>query len=262
MSIEKRIGMELEFSARGDYGYSNPKAVTERLQRYLERYRVRPNVQTSWPPNNQWYIKDEHCGVELVSPILHYTDMDMVRKILRAVRSLRPHISPRNMGLHIHIDRAASIYKRAGATLWWYAFEPLLFRLVDSGRQANDWCRRITPYLSDFEDPDNFVYAMWDRNAFCFSDGYPTYEIRLHEATTRYQDVRSWVALLIALIQEGEYMGEMDYEKAAHAAKTIHRSNLDNNRSMLPELRRILHRQLSISTAEMVWRNVLNRLER
>lgn len=262
--MNKRFGLEIEF---GNESYNASVGdMRDYLQNYLaNRYVKYPCFSNNQYQSNAWCLRQEHCGYELVTPPLKYADMDMVRKSVAAIDSIATlRIRPREMGMHVHVTRTRvqnPEMRMAGATLLWYAFEPLILRLVHELRQCNHWCRALSD-VADFAPELEVVReAEQRRAAFAISQRHNTYEIRLHQATTNYRDIRAWVCLVMALIKEGETLGRRGMQHIWSVVRPIHNSTNRNAFSTLPLLRRILHHQLALSTAEMTWRNITNRLE-
>lgn len=262
--MNKRFGLEIEF---GDERYAASVGdMREYLQNYLaNRYVKYPRFSNNQYQTNAWCLRQEHCGYELVTPPLTYTDMDSIRKIVTAIGSNDTvRIRPREMGMHVHITRTRAqnpTMRMAGAVLLWYAFEPLILRLVHELRQDNHWCRALSDFVEFAPELDVVTAVEQQRAAFSISQRHETYEVRLHQSTINYQDIRAWVCLVLAMVKEGEMLGRRGMRYVWEVVRPIHNSTDRNAFSTLPLLRRILHHQLALSTAEMTWRNITNRLE-
>jgi hypothetical protein len=94
----------------------------------------------------KWLLKGEHCGSELVSPILTgWRGIREVKRQLELIWSAYDEIGFWECGLHIHVDLARNynlgMLKRLLVLL--YRFEPLILEMMPPTRKENEYAQPL-----------------------------------------------------------------------------------------------------------------------
>ena len=84
-----------------------------------------------------------HLRAEVVSPVLEYSDIPDLQRLVRAVRELAGAKSNRRCGVHVHIDASAfDGRKLANLAKTFYKYEELIIRALGvSGHRLRRYCR-------------------------------------------------------------------------------------------------------------------------
>lgn len=128
--IKPQFGIELESNL------VMPSKYNSDLEPSFDKNLVRPN----------WGLKSEHCGSELVSPILTgWRGIHEVKRQLEAIWSAHDEITFWECGLHVHVDLrqrySLGMLKRLLVLL--YRFEPLILEMMPPQRKNNEFAQAM-----------------------------------------------------------------------------------------------------------------------
>ncbi len=200
------------------------------------------------PDWRKWTIMTDgslSCGCETVSPVCTLADMDMVQKVVRALRAAGARAAA-TCGLHVHVG-AKDMTCRTAANLakMWYMNENFMVkgcgtraeRLYHYTRQTAKpftdelakfgadvtWEKFAKAYykgVSGFRGPshhycDARYYTLNFHNILGYAKGYewakPTVEFRLFEATTHAGEVRANILAAMAIVAKAETANRIQY---------------------------------------------------
>lgn len=104
----------------------------------------------------------------------------------------------RSCGFHVHIDMNKSNQKqRDNIQKWWTYFEPAFYLLVPSWRRNSYWCRPLRVQNGQWPARDSAL------NPHAFSN-HGTFEVRLHQGTTKKSNIKHWTHLLLLFFERFE----------------------------------------------------------
>jgi len=163
------------------------------------------------PDDCIWYEKDEHCGVEYVSPLLQGD------KGLEIIRDFYCDSEPDfndACGLHVHVDvrdftdeQLIDLVKALKTT------KHTWLNYVDSSRWNNEYCDGDIPPVYDYDSWNTYFnregfrrYAWCNLNAIHI---HGSVEFRCHEATEDYEKVIKWVAMIVNFVSEVKEMSNV-----------------------------------------------------
>lgn len=161
-----------------------------------------------------WAVKDEHCGSEIVSPILKgYKGLMSIRRQLKALYAAIEDdgseiVEFDDCGLHVHVDiqnYTVGDIKRLLAMA--SKFDGVLFALMPARRRDNDYCRHIhytddeidsCRTLRDFHELQG-QEKYYGTNIMAFHR-YGTVEFRYAAGTFDWRVIYSLVSLYLRLV--------------------------------------------------------------
>lgn len=161
-----------------------------------------------------WNVKDEHCGSEIVSPILRgYTGLMAIRTQLgllheTLVDSGDNIVGFEDCGLHVHVDIQNFVVgdlKRLLALA--SKFDDVIFSLMPERRRENDYCDHLN-YTDDEIDSCNTLREFqalqgnekyFGTNIMSFQK-YGTVEFRYAAATFDWRIIYSLVSLYLRMV--------------------------------------------------------------
>lgn len=105
------------------------------------------------PRSGQWKVEsdssiiDPHGGAELVTPVLHWEDMELLQTVVRALREAGARSNPTHQcGVHVHVGgdghTAQSLTNLANLMA---AHEQLLISALAVSAQRISWCKPVDP---------------------------------------------------------------------------------------------------------------------
>ncbi|CAM2066732.1 Amidoligase family protein [Sulfidibacter corallicola] len=178
----------------------------------------------TWKIVNDSSINATHGQkIEIVSPILTYTDIPQLQEVVRAVRRLGCKVND-TTGIHIHVDKTIFTAKTlTNFVKIFYKQEALLFEAlqVQPQRELN-YCKSTTDYLIDrlnqvkpktLQELSDIWYEQYPnqrRNTKYHSSRYralnvhaaltgPTIECRIFNSTLHAGKVKAYVQLVLAM---------------------------------------------------------------
>ncbi len=103
------------------------------------------NVDETVTFEKGWWVKDEHCGSEIISPpLVGYKGLMSLRNQLRNLWKGRKSISFQDCGLHIHVDiQHFNMGDIKRLMLLANRFDQTIFCMMESTRWRNSYSRRI-----------------------------------------------------------------------------------------------------------------------
>lgn len=168
------IGIELEFN---DHRNVDAEDIHEMLsQKGLGKY---TNL-----------TRDGSCGHEL-RVLLQEKDYEGPLKLIMDSLKEMGFSCNASCGTHVHLDMRNRDAERAYHNF--VHVQDVMFKLVNKNRRTNSYCKKNV--LTTFErarQQDRFVYA----NASAY-DRHKTIEIRLHHGTLDFDEMNTWIKLLL-----------------------------------------------------------------
>ena len=130
-------------------------------------------------------------ATELVTPILHYNDIETLQEIIRALRKAGAETDS-SCGIHIHVDGANhSPHSLKRLVNFMIARQDLIFESLEVGSRSNRWCKPLNKNLltamkNDRDLNDRSLEMIWYSDA---NDGYCGGVNHTHYNETRYHNV-------------------------------------------------------------------------
>ena len=157
-----------------------------------------------------WTAHGEHCGSEIVSPILHgYVGLMSVRRQLRNLWKWKDKIGFRHCGLHVHIDiQDFNLGQAKRLVLIASRFDETIFCLMHGCRWKNTYTRRcnykeksIKTIYSLYQlqelQADGDRYAGLNLHAF---SKHGTVEFRYAMGSADWQKIYSLISLYLRMV--------------------------------------------------------------
>lgn len=163
----------------------------------------------------------DYSGCEFVSPVLQGDEgFEELRKMCKILSYQCAGID-NSCGLHIHID--LSDFNEVELSRLFYfiqKLEPISRKFVAKNRTRNSFCDTSLAGL-DFKTKykNGFFQGLERYSAYNFSsyNHHKTLEIRLHQGTIDYDDIRNWISLHLAIV---DYVKRRE-SSTDHTEKTI-----------------------------------------
>ncbi len=161
-----------------------------------------------------WDVKDEHCGSEMISPILYgYKGLLAIRRQLKAICATLSDegddvVEFDDCGLHVHVDiqnYTVGDIKRLLAMA--SKFDEVIFGLMPARRRENNYCRHVhytddeidsCRTLRDFQNLQGSE-KYYGTNIMSFQR-YGTVEFRYAAATFDWRIIYSLVSFYLRLV--------------------------------------------------------------
>jgi len=142
------------------------------------------SIRAEKKQGGRWVPADADYKVELVTPILSYSDIPLLQEVVRALRGAGAKVNER-CGLHVHIDAANHDAKTVRNLINIFASrEDMLYQSLQVNANRLDYCKKVKPTIvtdmngtkpKDLEG----VGAIWYK-------GYRPAERTKHYSQTRY----------------------------------------------------------------------------
>lgn len=177
----RRYGIEIECVDAGGSSYSNDTSFQSKSDSSLDS-----------------------GGCEFVSPILQGDDgFKELRKMCRTLSSNHASVNG-SCGLHIHID-LSDFNETELARLFYFIqrLEPIVRKFVPSGRNRNTYCEYTLEkkeFSNNFRDGYFTGLQRYSAYNFISYNCNKTLEIRLHQGTIDYTEIRNWLSLHLAVV--------------------------------------------------------------
>lgn len=99
----------------------------------------------------------------------------------------------RTCGFHVHIDMSNSTEKqRKNIQGWWAFYEPAFYLLIPLWRRESDWCNPTRHRYGLYRE---FPYHRDTALNITAYEKHGTFEIRLHQGTTKKSNIKYWTHL-------------------------------------------------------------------
>lgn len=116
-----------------------------------------------------------------------------IKKITQMMFNVNAQVNE-TCGLHVHLDMRNRDHKLCFSNL--VAAQDMLFSLVNSDREVNQYCQKISTRDFDMESPRHYT-------AINGPESYnrrKTIEVRIHQGTTELKEIQNWVKLLMNIV--------------------------------------------------------------
>lgn len=161
-----------------------------------------------------WRIHDEHCGSEIVSPILQgYKGLMSVRRQLRYIWKSRRKIKFGESGLHVHIDiQHFNLGQAKRLVLLASRFDQTIFCLMTGNRWNNQYARRcfyressiiLAKGLSSLQSLQYGKERFSGLNLHAFSK-HGTVEFRYATGSADWQKIYSLISMYLRMVAVAE----------------------------------------------------------
>jgi len=190
-NTSNHVGVEIEFFS----AYSRDDIVNRLIDAKLSKHaRIMSDVSISAED-------DKPCGLELciVAP------EDKINSVLEKACDVLNDIDAAtndSCGLHVHLDARNRNKKLLFHNL--VKCQDLLFRMTNSTRRSNRYCEKQTS--PEWDSAPSSHYSAINKGAY---DKHRTIEIRMHQGTVNFSDVKRWVLFLNKIANYNEYLGDV-----------------------------------------------------
>ena len=214
------------------------------LESNISTYLLRDNTKFE----SGWRVHDEHCGSEIVSPILiGYKGLMSVRRQLRNIWRPRNKIKFGDSGLHVHVDiQHFNLGQAKNLILIASRFDQTIYCIMTGSRWSNQYARRCrydekritgAKGLSDLQSLQNNRERYSGLNMHAFSK-HGTVEFRYAMGSADWQKIYSLISMYLRMVAAAEI--GLDIPKPNVLSKfdsaTNRTSGLDNAKKHLPQL--------------------------
>lgn len=158
-------------------------------------------VDNTWRPiYNQYYTcvnwKTKPIGTEL-RILVEESEFDSVLdKVCRILKECKAYVN-NTCGLHIHLDMRNRDYELAFKNL--YKMQTTMLKTQPKHRKNNKFCRKVKS-LKEMSTSRSRYKTI---NPLSYKD-MRTIEVRLHEGTIDYNDIKNWSQFLINIVDTKE----------------------------------------------------------
>ena len=172
------------------------------------------NVEDYLDFDDGWHVHDEHCGSEIVSPILTgYKGLMSLRRHLRRIWDWRKAIKFNNCGLHVHVDIQHLTLGQAKRLLTIISeFDQTIFSMMDGTRWKNNYTRRCS-YDREKIESIKTLYGLQSlqkngerysgTNLHSFSK-HGTVEFRYATGSANWQKIYSLISMYLRIVAVAE----------------------------------------------------------
>lgn len=179
------VGIELEFTSK-----------VERTQLGLKLFKAGLVDYCELKDDGSLRPKKEEHGYEIAALFKESNFSKYLKKLCLVLEDVKAEVEGRRCGLHVHID----VRRRKKDVVYHnlVSCQSLFMKMVPEPRRNNEFC--LTVNSKKF--PTKFTGGRHERykaiNASAFYR-HSTLEVRLHEGSVDFKDIRNWVSLLIKI---------------------------------------------------------------